>query len=356
MPHILGLGALYEDIVLSVPHLSEDSKIRATHKEVRIGGNIINTFEVLLDAPQFPGPPLHLEFFGAVGTPDSCQHVYTDLTSRGITPRLLHRDSPGTASAYIICSQTTGSRTIISDSNELEDASAEELRCEFHDISAKWPEWIHVEGRNCTAVLEFLREIKALGFGGSISVDFERDMEGLRDLVAVADVLFISQTYAQVLVGTEKTFADDAEFVGEVLKAIEKEVKPGASGHILLGARGSFCFGWNGNMDNIASSANFVRCSICFVVADCRMDRLPESEVVETVGAGDTFIAGVIWASLKGQDWLRANLIGSMVARRKCTKKGFNGLWLDIGGGILEAEAQNRQRDKSKEQKYRATR
>ncbi|KAF8248189.1 Ribokinase-like protein [Wilcoxina mikolae CBS 423.85] len=213
---------------------------------------------------------------------------------------------------------TTGSRTIISHVNELADASAEELRCEFHDISAKWPEWIHVEGTNCTAVLEFLRGIKALGFGGSISVDFERDREGLRDLVAVADVLFISQTYAQVLAGTEKTFADDAEFVGAVLKAIEKEVKPGASGHILLGAH-------------------------------CRRDRLPEGEVVETVGAGDTFIAGVIWASLRRQDWLRANLIGSMVARRKCTKKGFSGLWLEIGTSMLEAEAQNRGRGKPKE-------
>jgi len=156
--------------------------------------------------------------------------------------------------------------------------------------------------------------------------------------VAVADVLFISETYARVLAGTEKVFTDDAGFVGAVLKAIEEDMVPGASGHILLGARGSFCFGWNGGMDTVdtyaTTSAKFVRCSTSFV-ATCEMSRLPEGEVVETVGAGDTFIAGVIWASLKGLHWMRANEVGSMVARKKCTKRGFSGLWSEISDGNL---------------------
>jgi hypothetical protein len=74
MPHILGLGALYEDTILSVPkYLAEDSKLRATNKEVRIGGNIINTFDGLRDAPPLPESPLQLEFFGTVGSRESCQ-------------------------------------------------------------------------------------------------------------------------------------------------------------------------------------------------------------------------------------------------------------------------------------------
>ena len=65
---ILGLGALYTDILLTLPsHPLEDTKTRATSKTTRIGGNLINTFTVLAASPT----PVSLAFTGAVGTPSS---------------------------------------------------------------------------------------------------------------------------------------------------------------------------------------------------------------------------------------------------------------------------------------------
>lgn len=74
MPHILGLGAVYQDTVLTVPTLAEDGKVRAARRDVRLGGNILNTFAVLADAPPPPDSPspLQLEFCGAVGSRESC--------------------------------------------------------------------------------------------------------------------------------------------------------------------------------------------------------------------------------------------------------------------------------------------
>jgi hypothetical protein len=76
MPQILGLGALYEDTILTIPkNLRPDSKQRATDKQVRIGGNIINTFHVLSEAPllRWATSPLQLKFVGSVGTYESCK-------------------------------------------------------------------------------------------------------------------------------------------------------------------------------------------------------------------------------------------------------------------------------------------
>jgi hypothetical protein len=76
MPQILGLGALYEDTILTIPkNLRPDSKQRATDKQVRIGGNIINTFHVLSEAPLlwWATSPLQLKFVGSVGTYESCK-------------------------------------------------------------------------------------------------------------------------------------------------------------------------------------------------------------------------------------------------------------------------------------------
>ena len=75
MSRILGIGALYEDTILGVDRLEEDAKKHASSKDVRIGGNILNTFDVLAEAPALSdaGAKIEVEFLGPVGTRDSCQ-------------------------------------------------------------------------------------------------------------------------------------------------------------------------------------------------------------------------------------------------------------------------------------------
>jgi hypothetical protein len=75
MPQILGLGALYEDTILTIPvNLCPDWKQRATDKRVRVGGNVINTFQVLSESPPLTSSsPLQLKFIGSVGTYESCK-------------------------------------------------------------------------------------------------------------------------------------------------------------------------------------------------------------------------------------------------------------------------------------------
>jgi ketohexokinase len=279
------------------------------------------------------------------------RHLIADLESHDITPHLIHRAAHGPASAYIICSQEDGSRTIVSHTNSIPDPSAAELQSTLCETPDGWPEWIHVEGRTCIAVLEFLTHIKSLGFNGKISVDFERPRDGLRALLPQADVLFISRTYAEHLISDTPGFPHTPEnpaeppetpFVRRVLRAIENEIKPGASGHILLGAAGCFCFSRYDQENAVTETLSRVCSDLIqtpssgqcqteqsnglFLFAFRRIGPL-QTDVVESVGAGDSFVAGALWSYLNGSTWIDANAFATQIAGWKCTVNGFRGLW-----------------------------
>ncbi len=53
------------------------------------------------------------------------------------------------------------------------------------------------------------------------------------------------------------------------------------------------------------------------------------SRVVDTVGAGDTFVAGMIHARLHESSWPAALAAANRLAARKCAQVGFAGLGIE---------------------------
>lgn len=81
---ILGIGGIYEDVILTVPHFPhEDSKLRATSRETRLGGNIPNTLGVLSQIliEEIPNN-WRLLFMGALGDDESSAYVLFSRTNR----------------------------------------------------------------------------------------------------------------------------------------------------------------------------------------------------------------------------------------------------------------------------------
>jgi hypothetical protein len=65
---ILGIGAIFEDTILRVPfNPKEDSKLRAIHRESRLGGNVVNIYHALDEAPELDPESIRLDFISAVG-------------------------------------------------------------------------------------------------------------------------------------------------------------------------------------------------------------------------------------------------------------------------------------------------
>ena len=51
MYDIIGIGAIYRDTILTIPHFpAEDSKLQASTLVSRIGGNVFNSLSVLAQA------------------------------------------------------------------------------------------------------------------------------------------------------------------------------------------------------------------------------------------------------------------------------------------------------------------
>ncbi|KAI5782739.1 Ribokinase-like protein [Geopyxis carbonaria] len=324
---LLGLGALYEDTVLTLPHFpAEDSKLRATARTTRLGGNILNTFGVLSSSPpSTPGaaPPFALRFCAAVGNQPSCAWIASELQRRAIAPALVYRAAvTGPATALVLCAADTGTRTVVSHANALDDPTAAEL---YHAATAAhvapwWPGWIHVEGRNCEPVAQLLERVadRAGGYPCRISVDFERPRPGLWELMPRADVLFVSQTWARYVAVAEA--AGGADLVQRVVAVVGLAMRQRAVCYVTLGGAGCYCFSRVPAEGTTPADAGFWLARVPAVA-------LAPGAAVETVGAGDTFIAGVLWALVAGYDWVAAARLATELAAAKCATVGFEGLW-----------------------------
>ena len=74
----------------------------------------------------------------------------------------------------------------------------------------------------------------------------------------------------------------------------------------------------------------------------CDVAVYPLDKVVDTLGAGDTFIAGTIWSLNAGKSLEKSVDAGNRLAGAKCGMKGFQGLSVghasDTDDTILEIE------------------
>lgn len=285
----------------------------------------------------------------------------------------------GPPTAYILCSEATGSRTIVSH-NAVPDPDTQELSTLLSPL-AQW-DWIHVEGRNCLSVRELLLVGKqgseedsrkggggdnvgfssrprpeelvgvaddARGFGGTLSVDFERPRPGLEELVGMADVLVIARGFAQryaITIGEALTEAGQASSDSWArrcagwIDAFGKTMKPHAVGYILLGSHGCVVFWKLGvRCHQCPPAGSFVEhkgWGLAHVVSRVKYGEEEgggeggdeeRPRVAESVGSGDTFVAGIIWARLRGLDMVAAGYVANHVAGKKCGRTGFKGLW-----------------------------
>lgn len=215
----------------SVPFFpSEDDKLRATAVQVRRGGNCPNSIEVLQQllkgGPQGEekGDDNNVSTYLIACLPArDAQSTAMIASSFGpstegiVAPNLdlcIYRDGhTSPASSYILRSAATGSRTIVNHS-DLPEMTADEFRAvadRFFDSHPAEPasddtgpanSWWHFEGRIPETTLECIQHLvskRDANNNVTISVEVEKPgREGLRNLAAVADVVFYSKTWAEV--------------------------------------------------------------------------------------------------------------------------------------------------------------
>ena len=287
MARILGVGVATLDIINEVmAYPREDSEVRALDQRIARGGNAANSLVVLSQLGH------KCAWAGIYADEPDSQRLLEDLSRHDVDVNWACCVAEGKVpTSYVTLSRTSGSRTIVHYRNLREFRLSD-----FAGIDLSSFDWIHFEGRNVADLGRMLAFARSAAPSTPLSLEIEKPRPGVETLFTDADVLMFSQVYAMA-----RGWADPAQF----LEAVSKEVT----------GKAVVC-GWgSGGAVALDAAGNQWQSAAC----------IPDS-VVDSLGAGDAFNAGVIDGLLHGKTLHEVLASACRLAGKKCGQIGFDGL------------------------------
>lgn len=292
---ILCVGLVVLDIINVVDkYPEEDTDRRCLSQRWQRGGNASNSCTVLslLGA--------RCAFMGSLAPGHVADFLVADFRRRGVDVSQVAWQSQGdTPCSCCIVNNSNGSRTIILYDTNLPDVSAKD----FEKVDLTRFKWIHIEGRNASEQVKMLQRVEEynakqpLPQKVRVSVEIEKPREELFQLFSYGEVVFVSKDVAKHL-GFKSAV--------EALRGLYSRVKKGATLVCAWAEEGADALGPDGQL--------------------LHSDAFPPPRVVDTLGAGDTFNASVIFSLSKGNSIQEALRFGCQVAGKKCGLQGFDGI------------------------------
>ncbi len=284
MNNILAVGVATLDIIHTVDgYPTENTEVRALSLQRRRGGNAANTLTILRQLGN------HCCWLGVLSDDPSSALIRQDFSSMGIhfQSAYVHRSGEAPTS-YIVLNKKNGSRTIVHYRNlpELDFGH-------FKKIDLTPFDWIHFEGRNVEETAQMILHANTHAPNTPISIEIEKRRPDVEQLFPLANYLIISRDYA-----TQRGI----EQPEELLLSVRQTAK---NAHIIStwGESGAYALNVDGTLHHSVS--------------------FPPPRVVDTLGAGDTFNAGLIHALANHHDLGHALIDACRLAGKKCGIEGF---------------------------------
>jgi len=281
MANILAIGIATLDIINTVEsYPDEDSEQRAISQHQTRGGNATNTLTVLSQLG-------HQCTWGGVliDEPDS-QIIQRNLENNHIDftacKRLVDGKMP---TSYITLNQRTGSRTIVHHRDCPEFGFAD-----FTNIDLSQFDWVHFEGRNIAETKLMLQHLNKHHPHLPCSLEIEKPRPDIELLFDLPTVLLFSQQYA-----LSRGFTDATSLLSSLSSNITATCAWGKAGAWAIDQH-----------KNILHSPAF-----------------QPQQVIDTLGAGDTFNAGLIHNLMNNIDLQLALTYACQLAGHKCGQIGF---------------------------------
>ncbi|MES9991714.1 MAG: PfkB family carbohydrate kinase [Candidatus Thiodiazotropha sp.] len=284
MKRVLAVGGATLDIVNGVAaYPNEDDELRAISHHQSRGGNAANTLVVLSQLG-------HLcSWAGMLGDDDASRFILDDLRRNGVdTEWATIHPGGATPTSYIISSRATASRTIVH-YRDLPEYSYGA----FQAIDLDGYDWIHVEGRQVPVCEAILRHVRATIPATKLSVEIEKPRKEIERLIGLAEFVMISKSYASA-----HGYSD-----AQQLFAALRPFSPSALLFVAWGDSGAWLQKADGRI--------------------CHQPAFEPPEVVDTLGAGDVFNAGLIDALIAGNEPELALRRAVQLAGEKCGHRGL---------------------------------
>ena len=267
MSNILTVGIATLDIINFVEHFpQEDEELRATQQRIACGGNAANTASVLAQYGH------KVELAATLADEPDGHRIEQQLTARHVATQYCELASNGKVpTSYITLNQQTGSRTIVHYRDLLEYDYEH-----FKRIPLETFDWFHFEGRNVAAVKKMLLETQHRRVNQPISLEIEKQREGIDSLLPLADILLFSRAFV-----TERGFSNVTEFFDVIRRHVTNAILV-----CTWGEHGA----WLRDLNN----------------TEYHIPANPPPKVIDTLAAGDTFNAGLIHSLSSGNTPLEA--------------------------------------------------
>ncbi len=279
-------NATWDAIFATDSFLKENSESRVSAAWQSFGGNAANSAYVLAQA----GHQVQL----AAALPANDPKVKQALSAASIGLKL-SLILPGEAPlSFILLNESTGSRSILHHRG-LPELPAAAFDSALANGFFSEQDWLHFEGRNVAVLQEVLPKIRQALHDQPLSLEVEKPRAGLVDLLPLAEVLFFSQSFADL------THPNDPEgFLAAQAKTLPEKL-------LFLSAGSVGAYAW--------------------VAGELYFAQAPMVAVQDSRGAGDTFHAAVIHALVQRRPVAWALEFAVALAAKKCGQRGLSELF-----------------------------
>lgn len=285
MAKILGIGIATLDIINYVSdYPAEDSEVRCTKQTICRGGNVTNTLTILSQLEH------ECYWAGTLADEPDAKPIINSLQKYSINLSYVTTFNNGKVpTSYILINEKNGSRSIVHH-RELEEYNFNEFKL----IPFEEFDWVHFEARNINETSLMLDFLKQHHPNILCSVEFEKPRPGIECLLSYPDILIFSKSYCEKTSGTDpKKFLEKMHLQ-----------HPNKTMVLAWGDKGSYAIDDNK--------------SIIFSPS------IKAENVVETLGAGDTFNAAIIHNLLREKSLRDTLLEANKLASYKVSKTGFD--------------------------------